>query len=353
MIVVTIDETGKVTAVGVGTATITITTAGNKTVTCTVTVTKPVTKPSTSTGSNNGSILPGATGTSTSTTTTTTTTTDTTGGATQSTSKGTITVPKDMEVIVETDAETNVPEDVDTVTPIVDADLKEAVKLETEKLLEDVANDEVAEGVLDETTIQNIKDAKKDGVGIITEVIVETVDESTVDSDVKIALEQALTDSVKGKEGVTTKIAQYLDLSVLLKTTDGKELGKINKMSEPLTFTIAIPEDLKQDGRVFVVLRMHDGETSVLETTMNADGTLSFETDRFSTYALAYIDGVSAEDVETTVTESAQDENATSQDGTTNYTWFIIFGILIVIAAGLFILFLFLKKKKKEDEEQK
>lgn len=103
--------------------------------------------------------------------------------------------------------------------------------------------------------------------------------------------------SVKDKKGAETKIAQYLDLTVLLKTTSGQELGTINKLSKDMTFTIAVPEDLVKEGRVFVVLRMHEGETTVLETTMNSDGTLSFKTDRFSTYALAYID-VSVEEAD-------------------------------------------------------
>ena len=348
--VVTVDAEGNVVAVAPGSATITVTTAGGKTATCTVTVTaKPVeTIPPTQTPSQ-----PGGTGTTTpAPTPAPTPSTDTnagvTDGATQGSTQGTTTVTKDMEVKVETEAETEVPENVDKVTPIVDKDLKEAVKKETEKLLEDIVNDEVAEGVLSEETLENIKKAREDGEGIITEVIVESVDEDTVDTDVKEALQKALAASVEGTVGAKAQIAQYLDLSVLLKTTSGQELGTINKLSKPVTFTIAVPEDMMQEGRVFVVLRMHEGETTVLETTMNADGTISFETDRFSTYALAYIDMVSDEtEGDTVVEDVAQGTDKAEEEGV-NYTAFIIIGIIIIILAALFIIFLALKNKKKE-----
>ena len=281
------------------------------------------------------------------------TTTDTTTNTTTTTKPGTTTdadEDTEVEVEVKTDAETKVPETVTDVTPVVDKELQEAVKEEAEKVLEDILNEEIAEDVLDEETLENVKKAQEDGEGIITEIIVETIDESTVDADVKDALEKALAGEIEGKEGATAKIAQYLDLSVLLKTTNGQELGTINKLSKDITFTIAVPEDLVKEGRVFVVLRMHEGETTVLETTMNPDGTISFKTDRFSAYALAYIDTPVVEDAED---EAVADDTAptgsttTTEDGG-NFTVFIIIGIIIVIIAALVIVLLAMKGKKKE-----
>ena len=210
----------------------------------------------------------------------------------------------------------------------------------------------MAEGTVTAETLKNIKDARAEGEGIVTEIIVDTVDESTIDNDVKAALEKALADSVKDKTGAETEIAQYLDLSVLLKTTSGKELGTVNKMSKNITFTIAIPKELEKEGRAFVVLRMHEGETTVLETKMNADGTLSFQTDRFSTYALAYIDAL-AEDVvddaeDVTPDETTPDEQSQQKEEGGNYTTFIIIGLIIVILAALFIIFFVLKDKKNK-----
>lgn len=46
-------------------------------------------------------------------------------------------------------------------------------------------------------------------------------------------------------------------------------------------------------NRVYKVLRVHDGEVSVIDTNFDAStGFLSFETDKFSSYALVYSDSV-------------------------------------------------------------
>ena len=344
--VATVDANGKVTAVGEGTADIIVATAAGKTAICTVTVTKaaapaptptPTPVPSTpnsdaTTGASNGATA----GVNPGTTTTTTTTEE----------------ESKIKVEVETDAVTEVPETVTDITPVVDEDLQNAIGNEAEKILEDIINDELSEEVMSEETLENVKQAQEDGEGIITEVIVEKMDESKVDADVKDALEKALTDSVKGKKGTQTKIAQYLDLTVLLKTTEGQRLGEINKLSKDMTFTIAVPEDLVKEGRVFVVLRMHEGETTVLETTMNSDGTLSFKTDRFSTYALAYID-MPVEEVEDEGTAEGDVPSGSEnpeEEGGSNVATFVIIGLIIVIIAALFIIFLAMKRKKDDEK---
>ena len=346
--VATVDANGKVTAVAEGETEIVVATAAGKTAICTVTVTKattpaptPTPTPTPGTGGATGGSSVGPTAgatlitppTTTSGTTTTTPSNDT-----------------KIDVEVQTDAATEVPETVKDVTPIVDEKLQNAIAKETEQIVEDILNDELAEDVMDEETIENVKVAQKDGEGIITAVIVDKLDESKVDADVKETLAKALAENVKDKKGAETKIAQFLDLTVLLKTTSGKELGEINKLSKEMTFTIAIPEDLVKEGRAFVVLRMHEDETTVLETTMNSDGTLSFKTDRFSTYALAYIDAPAEEvtDDEGTTNVDLPDDSTTTDEEGGNYTAFIIIGLIIVIIAALFIIFLAMKRKKDE-----
>ena len=60
-----------------------------------------------------------------------------------------------------------------------------------------------------------------------------------------------------------------------------------------MTFKVAIPTDLIKEGREYFIIRIHNGLAEKLDTTLNEDGTLSFSTDKFSTYALAYADPVS------------------------------------------------------------
>lgn len=266
--------------------------------------------------------------------------------------KTTTTAKKEAEVKVETEtnAVTEVPDTVTEVTPIVDKDLQKAVEKEVEQIINNVLNGDISEEVMSKETLKKVKEAQEKGEGIITEVVVDKLDESKVDAGVKEALEKALSDGTKDKNGVETQIAQYLDLTVLLKATGGEELGTINKLSKEITFTIAVPEELEKDGRTFVVLRMHEGETTVLETEVNADGTLSFKTDRFSTYALAYVDVVQEEmedDTVSTETETS-DSNIEVDDNGNNWTVFIIVSIVVVIIVAIIMILLTIKGKKKE-----
>ncbi|MBQ9199152.1 MAG: hypothetical protein IJ141_03160, partial [Lachnospiraceae bacterium] len=90
---------------------------------------------------------------------------------------------------------------------------------------------------------------------------------------------------------------EYFDISLFKEISiSGQTLGatSVHELTTPLKLTIGVPKSFPAvaDGytRTYKVLRLHDGSVTVLLTTLNADGTLSFETDKFSTYALAYTD---------------------------------------------------------------
>lgn len=90
-----------------------------------------------------------------------------------------------------------------------------------------------------------------------------------------------------------TEVVNAFDIEIELLINDESK-GLIPETSEKLTFKVAIPENLKKDGRKFFVLRLHDGKIDKLP--VNEDGT--FETDKFSSYMLVY------EDVKATTPES-------------------------------------------------
>lgn len=96
----------------------------------------------------------------------------------------------------------------------------------------------------------------------------------------------AATDAIPGDY----EVAKYLDiglLKVIDKNTDDPIF--INQTQKPLRLTVDVPEELLADGRVFVVVRVHNGVAEVLEDLVPGDGAhITFETDRFSTYAIAY-----------------------------------------------------------------
>lgn len=86
-----------------------------------------------------------------------------------------------------------------------------------------------------------------------------------------------------------TEVVNAFDIEIELLINDESK-GLIPETSETLTFKVAIPENLKKDGRKFYVLRLHDGKIDKLP--VNEDGT--FETDKFSSYMLVYEDKVTA-----------------------------------------------------------
>jgi hypothetical protein len=87
---------------------------------------------------------------------------------------------------------------------------------------------------------------------------------------------------------------QYMDMSLF------KQIGNAasQKVSEPgvgIKVTVELPSNLinrnANVSRRYVVIRLHDGVVTTLETTFDsATNKLAFSTDRFSTYAIAYTD---------------------------------------------------------------
>ena len=254
----------------------------------------------------------------------------------------------DLTIKVETEAETIVPDQVTEITPIVNMKLQLSVKEETLQILDAIRENSLGKDVLDEETLVNVKNALEDEKDIITEIVMDKLEESAVADEIKEALKNALAESSAGMEGATSEIVQYLDLSLLLKTTEGQELGRINKLSKDITFTIAIPEELVKDGREFVVLRTHDEETTVLETQQNDNYTISFQTDRFSTYALAYIDAPveEAEVEEESVVTEISDVMEITPESDSNVTVFVIIGVVVV---GVLLLLFYLYKKNQKN----
>lgn len=97
----------------------------------------------------------------------------------------------------------------------------------------------------------------------------------------------------KTKNGV---IAKYFDISLLVKdAVTNKQLGILENLSDEIELIVNIPEDLPkvESGyeRVFYIIREHGNGADILTTTVSDDKTtLSFASDKFSTYALAYED---------------------------------------------------------------
>lgn len=191
------------------------------------------------------------------------------------------------EVKVEEVKEVTVVEDENTVKAEI------SVKAETTVIATEVATaDDVKEteavksGAITEATAEAVKEAVLAGDTVKTEIVVNEVKTELVPTSAQTNIEKAA-----ATVGKNAEVVQYLDVEVVLKAAStGEELGTVNVLKTPIKVTVAIPENLKADNVKYVVIRDHNGVVTKLPTTVNANGTITFETDMFSTYALAVAD---------------------------------------------------------------
>ena len=118
--------------------------------------------------------------------------------------------------------------------------------------------------------------------------IVLTVKEANVSAEIKTAMAQAAKDYT---------IGQYLDISLLkYMTVNGiQQADALHTTKDALTISVVVPDALINTNsavnRTYYIVRNHKGTIDVLDAAFDAAGkTLTFKTDRFSIYAIAYKD---------------------------------------------------------------
>ncbi len=88
------------------------------------------------------------------------------------------------------------------------------------------------------------------------------------------------------------KVSLYLDIT--LHKLFGDDTTAITELDKPISITIALPEGLPvlAEGleRTFTVICVHNGVVTELKDLDNDPNTVTFLADRFSTYALSYVD---------------------------------------------------------------
>ena len=99
---------------------------------------------------------------------------------------------------------------------------------------------------------------------------------ATIDSGVKKVMQSKL----------GYKPVSYFDF-VIMKTSDG-DTTIIDNTSKALEVVVPIPSEFRKKGRKFVVIRNHNGVVDILENLSDSAEQVTFRTDRFSQYAIAY-----------------------------------------------------------------
>ena len=163
-------------------------------------------------------------------------------------------------------------------------------------------------------------------------------------ADVKVSVSKT-TPSEEDKKLVeaqlnsTNKIAMYLDLGVKvsIKDADGTVIGSDVALSEtgtPVQFTVTLDDSFINTNntvdRTYQVVRIHEGKVDVLPATFNPETkTITFESDKFSTYALMYTD-----------TPKASKTPVTSDAGNV-----VLYAGMGVVALAAVVAMIFFKKK--------
>ena len=119
--------------------------------------------------------------------------------------------------------------------------------------------------------------AVEDGSNANIELRVKNIDGSVSQADKELIIANLNGYSLGG----------YLDITLWKKIGNSSE-SMVTSIKRPISVTISVPVGLRKASRQFVVLRVHEGAVSVLEDQDSAANTVTFETDCFSTYALAY-----------------------------------------------------------------
>lgn len=161
---------------------------------------------------------------------------------------------------------------------------------------------------------KSLKDSKIDTSAISPEVVIEStnLDKNNIDDVILNGINKALSD--KSKDIV---LSDLFDISVVVKDSiNNKKVTLLTDLSEELEFNILVPKALLEvkEGvtRTFYIVRFHDGKAEFLDT-VNNDGVLSFKSDKFSAYAIAYEDKTNTSAGE--VTGETEVKNPATIDG--------------------------------------
>lgn len=153
---------------------------------------------------------------------------------------------------------------------------------------------------------------------------------SVRDMEGKVA--QEIKDTFEEKKLPGMMIGRYFE--VALEETKNGEKENVSELAEKLKVVIHVPKPLQAEDRKFYILRLHTGKdgsqefAQLLDEDGNAD-TITFSTDRFSPYAIAYIDWEKEDSVETD-DEAAVDNRMKNAAGVV-----IVVMAVIVTATGI------------------
>ena len=100
---------------------------------------------------------------------------------------------------------------------------------------------------------------------------------------------------IEGKMSEDSEVGMYLDINLYKKVNSDENNTQITETQKDINLSIDIPQNLINENegvtRSYQIIRVHDGAAETLDAQYDAETkSLTFNTDRFSTYALVYKD---------------------------------------------------------------
>ena len=211
-------------------------------------------------------------------------------------------------------------------------------------------SDKIGEGTLTVKTTGNIEVNKNDLIDILVEnkeITANELSEIANGKELEFVLDVKESSSNKFIESSTKEyiVGKYLDIT-LYKNIDGTNKS-IHELTKKLKISIELPTELinkdKTITRTYFIARSHNGKVDILETNYDEKtNKLTFETDKFSDYAIIYKD---KKELKTTVTTSINKSNTKQTTKAKTGDNANIIGLMMLLVSSMFVM-VFVRKKE-------
>jgi len=220
-------------------------------------------------------------------------------------------------------------------------------------------NDKIGTGSFTVKTTGDVEISRDEIIDLLIEnkeITANELSEVAEGKKIEIVLEvkEAQTNELIETNTKGYKVGKYLDIT-LYKNIDGTNKS-IHELTKVMKVTIKVPEELinkdSKTKREYFIARSHNGKVDILETKYNEKtNSLTFETDKFSNYAILYKDTKEKEavtptvKVETTNKETVKSENKKEVKKVKTGDNANIIGLMMLLVSSMFVM-VFVRKKE-------
>ena len=211
-------------------------------------------------------------------------------------------------------------------------------------------NDKIGTGSFTVKTTGDVEISRDEIIDILIEnkeITANELSEVAEGKKIEIVLEvkEAQTNELIETNTKGYKVGKYLDIT-LYKSVNGTN-ESIHELSKVMKVTIKVPEELinkdSKTKREYYIARSHNGKVDILETIYNEKtNSLTFETDKFSDYAIIYKD---KKELKTTVTTSINKSNTKQTTKAKTGDNANIIGLMMLLVSSMFVM-VFVRKKE-------